>query len=102
MIDVVLMHHLLSALRSDTTLVLVGDSDQLPSVGPGNVLADLINSGKVPFVKLDEIFRQARSSLIVTNAHLVNQGRMPEKDTIQINYQIFISSKRKILKNVYG
>lgn len=81
MVDISLMHHLLSALPTQTTLLLVGDADQLPSVGPGNVLGDLIVSGKIPVVRLETVFRQARQSLIVTNAHRVNQGIMPVKET---------------------
>jgi exodeoxyribonuclease V alpha subunit len=81
MVDVSLMHYLLSAIHPQTTLLLVGDSDQLPSVGPGNVLEDLISSGKIPVIRLQTIFRQAQSSLIVTNAHLVNQGMMPRKES---------------------
>jgi exodeoxyribonuclease V alpha subunit len=77
MLDISLTHHLLSALPPHAILILVGDSDQLPSVGPGNVLADLITSGKVPTVRLDTVFRQARASRIVVNAHLINQGEMP-------------------------
>jgi exodeoxyribonuclease V alpha subunit len=77
MVDISLMHHLLAAVQDQTTLLLVGDADQLPSVGPGNVLGDLIDSGKLPVVRLQTVFRQAQSSLIVTNAHLVNQGEMP-------------------------
>lgn len=79
MVDISLMHYLLSAINSQSTLLLVGDADQLPSVGPGNVLGDSINSGKIPVVRLQTVFRQASSSLIVTNAHLVNQGKMPIK-----------------------
>ena len=78
MVDVSLMAALLAALRSDCRLVLVGDPDQLPSVGPGNVLDHLIRSGVVPAVSLTEIFRQARESAIVMNAHGVNQGRNPD------------------------
>jgi len=78
MVDTSLMYHLVQALKLDATLVLVGDENQLPSVGPGNVLKDIIGSGAVPVVELNEIFRQARESSIVVNAHLVNQGRMPE------------------------
>ena len=77
MVDLRLMNHLLEALSPQATLLLVGDADQLPSVGPGNVLADLINSGRVPVVRLETIFRQASRSQIVMNAHLVNQGQMP-------------------------
>ncbi len=78
MVDVSLMAALLAALRGDCRLVLVGDPDQLPSVGPGNVLDHLIRSGVVPAVSLTEIFRQARESAIVMNAHGVNQGAVPE------------------------
>jgi exodeoxyribonuclease V alpha subunit len=79
MVDLSLMHSLLAAVHQQSTLLLVGDADQLPSVGPGNVLGDLIASGKVPSVRLNTVFRQARMSHIVMNAHLVNEGRMPEK-----------------------
>jgi exodeoxyribonuclease V alpha subunit len=80
MVDITLMHHLLSALNPQTTLILVGDADQLPSVGPGNVLGDLISSGRIAVVRLDTVFRQAESSRIVTNAHLVNEGIIPVKE----------------------
>jgi exodeoxyribonuclease V alpha subunit len=75
MVDVLLMNHLLKAIPPKATLILVGDVDQLPSVGPGNVLKDVINSGCVETVRLTEVFRQAQESLIVVNAHRVNQGR---------------------------
>ncbi len=78
MVDVSLMAALVAALRGDCRLVLVGDPDQLPSVGPGNVLDHLIRSGVVPAVSLTEIFRQARESAIVMNAHGVNRGTVPE------------------------
>jgi exodeoxyribonuclease V alpha subunit len=78
MVDVPLMHALLRAVPPQAALILVGDVDQLPSVGPGQVLADLIASGAVPVVRLTEVFRQAARSRIVTNAHRINQGRMPE------------------------
>jgi exodeoxyribonuclease V alpha subunit len=77
MVDTVLFYHLISAIPPRCQLVLVGDVDQLPSVGPGNVLRDLIGSGAVDVVTLDEIFRQARQSLIVVNAHRVNHGNLP-------------------------
>ncbi len=77
MVDISLAHYLLSAVHPQSTLLLVGDADQLPSVGPGNVLGDLIQSGVIPVVRLETVFRQARSSLIVTNAHMVNQGSIP-------------------------
>ncbi len=77
MIDVLLMHHLLKAVPRGAVLILVGDVNQLPSVGPGNVLGDIIASGTVPVVELTEIFRQAAGSLIIVNAHRINQGHMP-------------------------
>ncbi|MDZ7761563.1 MAG: ATP-dependent RecD-like DNA helicase [Desulfovermiculus sp.] len=77
MVDTILMHHLLKAVCLDTTLIMVGDVNQLPSVGAGNVLKDIINSGAIPVVELNEIFRQARESSIIVNAHLINQGQFP-------------------------
>ncbi len=77
MIDILLLNHLLKAIPLQARLILVGDIDQLPSVGPGNVLKDIINSRQVEVVKLTEIFRQARKSLIVVNAHRVNSGVLP-------------------------
>ncbi len=77
MLDILLMHHLLKAIPSHATLVLVGDVDQLPAVGPGNVLLDTINSKKFPVARLTEIFRQAQQSEIVINAHLVREGKFP-------------------------
>ncbi|OPX25371.1 MAG: recombinase RecD [Candidatus Latescibacteria bacterium 4484_107] len=77
MIDILLMHHLLKAVRPSATIVFVGDVDQLPSVGPGNVLRDMIASGTVSTVRLDQIFRQARRSRIVVNAHRINEGFFP-------------------------
>lgn len=78
MVDVVLMNQLLRALPTQAAVLLVGDVDQLPSVGPGAVLADLIGSGAVPTAHLTEIFRQAAASRIVVNAHRINAGQMPE------------------------
>jgi exodeoxyribonuclease V alpha subunit len=77
MVDVVLGHQFFRAVPSNACVILVGDVDQLPSVGPGSVLADLISSGAVPVVRLTEIFRQAAESEIVTAAYAINQGRMP-------------------------
>jgi exodeoxyribonuclease V alpha subunit len=74
MIDIKLMDYFLAALPNNVTLILVGDIDQLPSVGPGNVLRDLIGSGVIPYCKLDTIFRQDKTGLIVRNAHHVNHG----------------------------
>ena len=78
MMDILLTHSLLKAVPIGTRLILVGDVDQLPSVGPGNVLKDIITSGTVAVVRLTEIFRQAAESAIITNAHQINQGRYPE------------------------
>jgi exodeoxyribonuclease V alpha subunit len=78
MVDVPLMHALLKAVPPRAALLLVGDVDQLPSVGPGQVLADVIASGAVPVVRLTEVFRQAARSRIVVNAHRINRGRMPD------------------------
>ncbi len=77
MLDILLMYHLLKAVPSHATLVLVGDVDQLPAVGPGNVLLDVIRSDRFAVVRLTEIFRQARQSQIVVNAHLVREGKFP-------------------------
>ena len=78
MVDALLFASLLKALKSRTRLIMVGDTDQLPSVGAGNVLHDLLKSGKVPSVELTEVFRQAAESLIVLNAHSIIHGKMPE------------------------
>ncbi|MEN6624996.1 MAG: ATP-dependent RecD-like DNA helicase [Candidatus Sumerlaeia bacterium] len=80
MLDVPLAAALLEAIAPGTCLLLVGDEDQLPSVGPGNVLGDLMAAQALPIVRLTEIFRQAGSSLIVTNAHRINQGHLPVID----------------------
>ena len=77
MIDQILFHHLLKAIPKDASVVFVGDVDQLPSVGPGNVLKDIIDSGVCPVVHLKEIFRQGEESMIVVNAHKINSGEMP-------------------------
>jgi len=77
MIDTILMHHLLKAIPLGATFILVGDVNQLPSVGAGNVLKDIIASGAIPVTELNEIFRQARESLIIVNAHKINNGLLP-------------------------
>ncbi len=92
MVDIVLMNSLLNALKEGTRLILVGDVNQLPSVGPGNVLKDIIDSNRISVIRLTEIFRQAQESMIVTNAHLVNEGRYPvcnqkEKDFFFKNFE---------------
>ena len=85
MIGIILMNSLLKAIPIDMRLILVGDIDQLPSVGAGNVLRDIIDSERIPVVRLTRIFRQAMSSRIITNAHRINQGCFPDisngKDT---------------------
>jgi exodeoxyribonuclease V alpha subunit len=78
MVDVPLMRALLRALPDEAALLLVGDVDQLPSVGPGQVLADIIGAGTLPVVRLTEVFRQAAQSQVIVNAHRINQGQMPE------------------------
>lgn len=78
MVDVILMSHLLEALPNHCRLILVGDPDQLPSVGAGNVFGDLISSGVIPMVRLTQIFRQAQESNIISNAHMVNKGIIPD------------------------
>ena len=78
MVDITLMRALLCALRDDCRLILVGDADQLPSVGPGNLFSDLIRSRAVPMVRLTEIFRQAAESAIIRSAHGVNRGELPD------------------------
>ena len=78
MVDVMLMQALMKATPDNAALLIVGDIDQLPSVGPGQVLADIIGSGAVPVVRLTEVFRQAAASRIIINAHRINQGAMPD------------------------
>lgn len=94
MLDTVLANHLLRAVPDPGRLVLVGDVDQLPSVGPGRILADLIRSGAVEVVRLTEIFRQAERSLIVVNAHRVNEGRMPELQAVDGDGDFFFLPRR--------
>ena len=81
MVDVPLMQSLLKAVPGSAALLIVGDIDQLPSVGPGQVLADIIGSGAVPVVRLTEVFRQAAQSRIITSAHRINEGRLPDLST---------------------
>ncbi len=100
MVDTILMHHLLQAVQSGSTLILVGDADQLPSVGAGNVLQDIINSGYIPTVKLNEIFRQSRESLIIVNAHKINRGESPviitDRDSPRDFYFVQIEEPEKV------
>ncbi|MBQ8539448.1 MAG: AAA family ATPase, partial [Ruminococcus sp.] len=114
MVDCVLFESLMRALPLSCRLILVGDSDQLPSVGAGNVLADLIASGVLPVVELKEIFRQSMESLIVTNAHKIVQGELPTLTTVDNDF-FFIQKNNmeeaaftiadlctRRLKNTYG
>ncbi|MCH2247838.1 MAG: ATP-dependent RecD-like DNA helicase [Crocosphaera sp.] len=82
MVDLFLAHSLLKAISPTCQLLLVGDNDQLPSVGPGKILEDLIESGKIPVVRLNQVFRQAASSAIIRNAHQINQGHYPKLEVI--------------------
>ncbi|MCL4558600.1 MAG: ATP-dependent RecD-like DNA helicase [Deltaproteobacteria bacterium] len=104
MVDTVLMHHFLKAVPKNATLILVGDVDQLPSVGAGNVLKDIIDSGCIPTVRLTEIFRQAKESLIVVNAHKVNHGQMltfeHSEDQPQDFYLFKIEEPEKVLEKI--
>ncbi len=93
MIDVLLMQSFLKALNENTFLILIGDIDQLPSVGPGNLLKDLINSEAIPVIRLTRIFRQKEKSLIVLNAHRVNQGQFPVLNTKQSKDFFFLKEE---------
>lgn len=87
MVDLFMAHSLLKAIPRNCLLLMVGDVDQLPSVGPGNVLKDLIdsNSNKIPVVRLTQVFRQAASSAIITTAHQINRGILPQLEPISMN-----------------
>lgn len=93
MIDIILMYNLMKAIPENMRLVLVGDIDQLPSVGAGNVLRDIIDSEKIPVVRLTRIFRQAQSSRIVMSAHAINQGRYPDTSNGKQTDFFFIKSE---------
>ena len=97
MIDTYLMHALLRALKTGTRLILIGDIDQLPSVGPGNVLRDIIDSEQIPTVRLTKIFRQAMESKIIENCHRVNEGQMPDVHVKKEADFFFISEEDKAL-----
>ena len=104
MIDIILMHHLLKAVPLQATLILVGDVNQLPSVGAGNVLRDIIASGAVPVVELNEIFRQAKESLIIVNAHRINSGQIPplkpSREKLDDFYFIEQEDPEEVLKTI--
>jgi exodeoxyribonuclease V alpha subunit len=102
MIDTLLMHHLLKAIPVTATFVMVGDVNQLPSVGAGNVLKDIIDSGITPVVQLNEIFRQAKESSIIINAHKINEGIIPNlkstRDKLDDFYFIEQEDPQKVLE----
>ena len=97
MVDVTLLYHLAKALKSTARLILVGDKDQLPSVGAGNVLRDLIESRKIHTTQLETIYRQGNDSLIITNAHLINAGKMPVIDNSSRDF--FYEAGNDLIKN---
>ena len=104
MVDLALMHALLKAIPPSMRLIIVGDKDQLPALGPGTLLRDLIESGQVSVVRLDEIFRQERDSLIVANAHRINQGQTiiypPRDDKDSDFYFIHQEDEQKVFKTI--
>ena len=104
MVDTLLMYYFLKAMPPKATLILVGDVDQLPSVGPGNILKDLIDSGILTTVRLDEIFRQSRQSMIIVNAHRVNSGQMPissqDEEHLHDFYFLNIDEPERILEKI--
>ena len=103
MVDTILMYHFLKAVPEKATLILVGDTDQLPSVGPGNVLRDLIDSGVAPVVRLNEIFRQSGMSTIVVNAHRIKNGRMPDTRKVPGNTDfrfVSIEEPERVLEKI--
>ena len=95
MVDVPLMQHLLRAIPPTGHLILVGDIDQLPSVGPGSVLRDMIESDVAPVVRLTEVFRQAAGSQIIANAHLVNQGILPAFNKDKTDSDFFLVNREE-------
>lgn len=99
MVDVALMNHLCKALPRDCKLVLVGDKDQLPSVGAGNVLDDILKCGKITVSMLTKIYRQSDDSLIITNAHLINSGKMPLIDNSSKDFFFEEKSELGTIKN---
>jgi exodeoxyribonuclease V alpha subunit len=104
MVDTVLMYHLLKAVPPEATVIMVGDVYQLPSVGAGSVLKDLIRSQQIPVVELREIFRQAEESLIIVNAHRINNGQIPEfrpgKDSLEDFYFIEQDDPEQVLRTM--
>ena len=103
MVDIELMHCLFCAIRPGTRLILVGDPDQLPPVGPGFPFSDMLRAGVLPAVRLTEIFRQAQQSLIVMNAHRVNQGIMPELKNVKNDFFFIpVRSEEQAAQTVAG
>jgi exodeoxyribonuclease V alpha subunit len=104
MIDTILMHHFLKAVPPKATLILVGDVDQLPSVGAGNVLKDIIDSRHIPTVRLNDIFRQSQESMIIVNAHRINNGEMPHSGgndgSLRDFYFFQIEEPEEVLKKI--
>jgi|LGVF01.1.fsa_nt_gb exodeoxyribonuclease V alpha subunit len=101
MVDVTLINHLLKAMPLDTKLVVIGDVDQLPSIGPGDVLNDVIESGFFETIRLTDIYRQGENSLIVLNAHRINNGKMPEMNEKDGDFFVIQYNKqREILDNL--
>ena len=99
MVDTILFNYVLKALRYNTKLILVGDAEQLPSVGPGDLLNNIINSGIIKHIFLDEIFRQAKKSLIITNAHKINNGEYPILDDKKKDFFFIQSTDVQIVLN---
>ena len=89
MVDITLMNQLLKAISPGTHVLFVGDADQLPSVGAGNVLRDMLDSGVLPTVRLEVIFRQAQDSTIITNAHRINHGEFPQFPKDKTDFYFF-------------
>ena len=103
MVDIELLHKLLCAIPKDARLILVGDPDQLPPVGPGSPFSDMLRSGALPSIRLTEIFRQAQESLIVMNAHRVNRGEMPELRNVKKDFFFLPArSEEEVAKTIEG
>ncbi len=100
MVDTFIFESVMRALPLGCRLILVGDSDQLPSVGPGNILGDIIESGVIPVVRLNEIFRQAQKSLIVTNAHKIVNGEMPVLNSADKDFFFLVKNNKADILNI--
>ena len=103
MVDIELLHYLFRAIRPGTRIVLVGDPDQLPPVGPGFPFNDMLRSGMLPVIRLTEIFRQAQESLIVMNAHRVNQGILPDLKNVKSDFFFIpVRSEEQVAQTIAG